>query len=125
MKFSNVPTYTVSEIERKSRELLTREFGQELTIPIDAELILERMEGVFFDVWPGLSGNHCIIGMTCRDTSTGEICVFIDEELADDYRYHARYRMTVAEELGHVVLHREVINLVESPEDFVELQGHS
>jgi Zn-dependent peptidase ImmA (M78 family) len=50
--------------------------------------------------------------------------VFVDEDLADsDYRRNF-YRTTVAEELAHVVLHREVIEQVTSVEDFCRLQSH-
>ena len=90
MRFHDVPTYTVTEIEHKARELLTRQFGRETVIPVDVEFILESMEGVFFDIWPGLSANHCTHGMACRDVNTGEIGVFVDEQLADDPRFHAR-----------------------------------
>lgn len=122
MKFNNPPTYTVKQIENRAIQLLAEQLGQELTIPVDVELILERLDGVFFDIWPGLRGNHSVEGMVCRDTQTGEICVFIDDLLADNNPN--RYRMTVAEELGHVILHRSVIEQVEQPRDFLELQRH-
>jgi|HubBroStandDraft_4_1064222.scaffolds.fasta_scaffold85861_4 Zn-dependent peptidase ImmA (M78 family) len=32
--------------------------------------------------------------------------------------------MTVAEEIGHVILHDSIIQQVEQPEDFIELQRH-
>ena len=48
--------------------------------------------------------------------------MFIDERLADGNA--ARYRMTVAEELGHIVLHRSVIEKVGSFEEWSELQRH-
>lgn len=121
-KFENVPIYQATAIEHRVRQLLTDTFGEPLELPIDVEIILESMPGVFFDIWPHLKENHCVEGMVCRDTLTGELCVFVNQELADDYRYHSRYRMTVAEELAHVILHREIIEQVTSPEDFVEIQ---
>ena len=48
--------------------------------------------------------------------------MIIDERLADGNA--ARYRMTVAEELGHLVLHPNFVNQVGSVEEFCELQQH-
>ncbi len=119
MKFANPPTYNDPQLEDKARKLLDQRLGADFVIPIDVELVLERLQGVVLDFWPALKANHQVEGMVCRDTATGELCVFIDEEL-----YRNRSRMTVAEELGHIVLHRSVIEQVASPEDFLELQRH-
>jgi hypothetical protein len=122
VKFGRVPTYNVAEIEAKAADLLRQTFPSGLELSIDVEHVLESVPNVFFDLWPGLRGNHQVEGMVCRDTATGELCVYVDDDLADNNPN--RYRMTVAEELGHVILHRAVIDKVTSPEDFCELQRH-
>lgn len=65
--------------------------------------------------------------MVARDRDTGDLFVFIDEDLADDDSREgkARFRMAVAEELAHIHLHRPLIAAVESPEGFCELHRHS
>jgi hypothetical protein len=125
VKFQNPPLYNVQQLEMRAGKLLIDALGRDFQIAVDVELILERMEGVTLDVWPGLKCNHQTEGMVCRDIESGQLFVYIDEALADDYRYKARYRMTVGEELGHVVLHKSVIEQVETPQDFLALQRHS
>jgi hypothetical protein len=116
------PTYEVPELERLARELLGQYFGSDIIIPVDVDLFVERVDGVDLDYWPGLRANHGIEGMIARDPKTGRLFVFIDDKLADTQP--TRYRMTVAEELGHLVLHRKMIDQVHSPDDFKELQQH-
>lgn len=123
MTFHSMPTYSVAELERRAQSLLAESFGDDLPIPIDVEIVLEEVPGVTLDLWPGLRANHLTEGMVCRDTMSGELMVYIDEDLADDNPN--RYRMTVAEELGHCILHRGVVDQVHSPKDFLELQRHA
>jgi hypothetical protein len=122
VKFGNVPTYNVPQLERMALELLEKSLGKHFAIPVDVELAVDRQEGVKLDLWPGLRDNHQIEGMVCVDEDTHVIWVFIDEVLAD--RFANRYRSTVAEELGHIALHRQAIEQVRTPEDFLELQRH-
>jgi Zn-dependent peptidase ImmA (M78 family) len=52
--------------------------------------------------------------------------IYIAEELMADEspRGYGRYRMTVAEELAHIHLHRQVIEQIDSPDGFRELHNH-
>jgi len=52
------------------------------------------------------------------DLDTGEIIIYIDETLATSESLLRRYRMTVAEELAHLILHRKAIESVRDPTDF-------
>lgn len=122
MALPDPPKYEVPELERLAREFLRECFGPDIVIPVDVDLLIEKCDGVDLDYWPGLRSNHGIEGMIARDRLTGELFVFIDDRLADTMP--TRYRMTVAEELGHLVLHRKLIDSVHSPDDFKELQKH-
>lgn len=121
-KFGNLPTYTVSQLEERARRILIDSFGQDPMIPVEIEIILETLPGVTLDIWPALRPNYSTEGAVCRDVDTGGLFVFIDDSLADNSP--TRYRMTVAEELGHIILHRSIIDQVTSVKDFVELQRH-
>ena len=87
---------------------------------MNVDLLVEKVEGITLDVWPKLQGNHKVLGMVIRDVGSGELYVFVNEDLADNDTPNglARYRMTVAEELAHVRLHRPLIDAIQSPEDF-------
>ena len=116
-------TYTAAELEQKAHDLLHEQFGAIFPIPVDVDLLLERTPGVDLDYWPGLRTNHGVDGMVMRDPDTGELFVIIEGWLAD--HQPTRYRMTVAEELGHLVLHGELIAQITEPDNFRELQQHS
>lgn len=122
MALPDPPTYDIPEIERRARDLLGQHFGADIIVPVDIDLLIERLDGVDLDYWPGLRANYQIEGLVARDPQTGRMFVFIDDKLADSHR--TRYRMTVAEELGHLVLHRKLIDGVDSPDDFKQLQRH-
>jgi hypothetical protein len=122
MALPEPPIYTVREIELRAAQFLREKLGSDLEIPIDIDLLLERVHGVDLDVWPGLKANHGLLGLVARDPADGLLYVFIDEHLADSQPM--RYRMTVAEELAHVLLHRNVIEQVRDPQGFRELHSH-
>src|SRR5262249_27208978 len=96
-------------------------------IPVDVDLLVEKAESITLDVWPKLQANHQILGMVLRDVDSGELFIFIDEDLADNDTPNglARYRMTVAEELAHVRLHLGLIDAIQRPDDFRTLHSHA
>jgi hypothetical protein len=105
---------------------LSRQFGHSIPIPVDVDLLAEKAEGVILDFYPGLRANHQIVGGVFRDIDTGELGIYIDEEVADDDSRSgwAFYRTTVAEELAHIHLHRGLIERVETADDFRKLHNH-
>lgn len=122
MTLPDPPTYKVAELERKSAELLSEVLGPEYEIPVDIDLLAERIEGVSLDYVRGLRESHDLDGAVLRDIDTGEILIVIDEWLAD--RNPNRYRMTVAEEVAHITLHRRLIEAIDSVATFRELHAH-
>jgi hypothetical protein len=126
MAIDRVRTYTVRELDRLATDYLARQFGADVLIPVDIDLLVEKAEGVILDVWPKLQANHKVLGMVMRDTDSGELFIFIDSDLADSDtpKGLARYRMTVAEELAHIHLHRSLIEAIQGPTDFRNLHSH-
>lgn len=125
MPFDKLPTYSVSHLEKMAGQYLDNNFGPDIPIPVDIDLLVER-EGIDLDEWPKLRTNHGIEGGVWRDTESGRLFVFIAEELMADEspKGYGRYRMTVAEELAHIHLHRTVIEQIDTPAKFRELQSH-
>jgi hypothetical protein len=121
-----LPVYTVAEIEKRVSAYLRQKLGPNPAIPIDVDFLVEDGEGIDLDEWPKLRTNHGIEGGIWREPGTGELRVYIAEELmSDDSKSGiARYRMTVAEELAHLQLHRGVIDSMESADDFRKLHNH-
>jgi hypothetical protein len=100
----SLPQYTARELERRATDFLASQYRGEAEVPVDVEFLLETLPGVDLDVWRGLRENHQLDGIVLRDVQSGNIVIKIDEMLADQQAN--RYRMTVAEELAHIVLHR-------------------
>ena len=115
-------TYSVQELEHIAKEQL-KLLGDELTIPVDIERIVEEMPSVDFDIYPKLKANYNLLGMVGPDES-GKILVYVDSDLADSAHSLPRYRMTVAEELAHLLLHRQAIERVTSIDDFKAMHNH-
>ena len=125
MPFDKLPTYSVRQLESKADQYLSDYFGPDVPIPVDIDLLVER-EGIDLDEWPKLRTNHGIEGGVWRDMDTGRLFIFIAEELMADEspKGYGRYRMTVAEELAHIHLHRAVIEQIDTLAKFRELQAH-
>ncbi len=112
--------YDIPELERIAHEQL-KKLANGFSIPVDVEHIVEELPNVDLDYYPCLRSNYGLDGMIGRDPDTKEIIIYIDEELATSERLLRRYRMTIAEELAHLILHRKAIESVEKPNDFLHL----
>lgn len=107
----DVPTYTVSQLERKARDLLERRLSLPITIPVDIDYLLEQEPGVLLDYIPGIRDRFGVAGLVYQE-GRQRFRVIIDAEIADSVRYQNFYRFTVAEELGHIRLHRRIIEQI-------------
>jgi hypothetical protein len=116
MAFENLPEYPNHELEKKASQFLATQYGSVVRIPVDVEWLLDTL-GVDLDCYPALRANYFIEGGVWRDTQTGRLTVFIDEAMMDDHsaRGVTRYRTTVAEELAHLLIHREIIDQIDDP----------
>ena len=126
MSRMNLRTYTVKQLEKiAAQQVLQLKEHQNFTIPVDIEAIVEKFHGIIIDVQRGLKEHHSIWGMVGPDLNSDKILIIVDDQLLDqDYLYRI-YRMTVAEELAHAILHREAIKEVKTVEDFKALHNHS
>jgi hypothetical protein len=125
MSFGNLPTYTEEQLEREATRFLTEHFGPDVPLPVDIEWLTETLEGVDFDCYPALRANYGVEGGTWRDPATGKLLVCIDEDVMDDdsQKGAARYRMAVAEQLGHLLIHREALASLNGPDQFREFHN--
>lgn len=104
--------YSVSEIEAKAWKLLVNTWGPLIPIPVDVGYLIESNELVIdFDLIKGFEVEHGIVGVVYR-LKKNKFAVFVDQDIAD--RSASFYRFTLAEELSHLVLHKNLINEVDS-----------
>ena len=108
-------------------DYLESQFGPAVPIPVDIDYLVEYAEGVDLDFYPGLKPNHLIVGGVWRDPDTGALAIYVDEGIGDDDTPNgwAFYRMTVAEELAHIRLHRALIDAVATADDFRKLHNRT
>jgi hypothetical protein len=119
-------TYTAKQLEEIAREQIQNLKKQGLlTIPVDIELIVEKLHGIQIDVQRGLKDIHHIWGMIGHCRNSDKLTILVDENLFDLDAMRRMYRMTVAEELAHSILHGEAILAVKSADDFIALQRHA
>ena len=120
----SLQTYTLSELEKIAQQQLQelRKLGH-FTIPVDIEAIVERC-GIEIDVKRGLKEIHNIWGMIAVDLDTDGLIILVDDTLLDTDRLRNIYRMTIAEEFAHSLLHGEAIKRIKTVEDFKDLQNH-
>ena len=114
--------FSIAELERVAQSYHDG-LGDSFDVPIDIDILLEKTKGVDLDIWPGLKANHGLLGMVGTDDQN-RIIVYSDDTLADMASMENRYRMTIAEELAHVILHKKAIISVKNPNDFLLIQEH-
>lgn len=124
MAFDNLPKYTDIELENVAASFLGAHYGAAVRIPVDVDWLLAKL-GVGLDDFPALRDNYFVEGCVVRNTQTGKLTVYIDEKVMGNESAQgiARYRTTVAEELAHILIHRELIEQVDSADKFRQLHN--
>lgn len=123
MGASALRAYSVAEIEQiGAATLRARVRVGVVTTPVDIEALIEADPVVIIDTIRGLTQEHGVEGAVLAHPSEGRFTVIIDEDLFD--RRPMRARFTLAEELGHLVLHREVLASIVNLDDAVALHRH-
>ncbi len=115
-------TYPAAELERIASSCHEKN-SDSVRIPVDIDLLLEQMPGVDLDCWPALKANHGLLGMAGM-AENDMLVVYVDDTLMDSDASERLYRMTLAEELAHVILHREAIEAIGEPSDFLAMHNH-
>jgi hypothetical protein len=119
----SLPSYSAAEIEDiAAATLRARVPGGVVSIPVDVEAVIEADPSVVIDTVRGLTQEYAVEGAVLAHPAEQRFTVIIDEDLFD--RQATRARFTLAEEFGHLVLHRELLGSVTSLDDAVALQQH-
>jgi hypothetical protein len=114
-----LPRYSIKELERRAAETLAAYLPAPVAVPVDVDLLAERLPGVDLDYTPGLLERFGLPGVVFR-RAAGAYTIRIDMDVAD-HRLHF-YRFTLAEEVAHIVLHGALIDQVGSTEEAARLK---
>ncbi len=118
MDFTKVPTYTVSEIEAKAHKFLQEKCKPIISIPVDVDLLIEQEPDTVLGCCPKLQEKFNVAGVVVKEQK--RFVVYIDEDVMNENPNF--YRFTLAEELGHLHLHRQILEQITSREEAVALQ---
>ena len=112
-----VPEYKPWDIERIAQAFLAEHWSPSERY-VDVEAIIERDLRILIDYTTvdALS----TVGSIGRRPSDGRLVIVVDERMADGNPN--RYRFTLAQELGHVLLHEDILESVQTTEDSLHLQ---
>lgn len=120
MTRGRLPRYSIRELERRAADTLAAHLEAPLAIPVDVDLLAERLPGVDLDYTPGILDRFGLPGVVFR-RAPGAYTIRVDMDVAD-HRLHF-YRFTLAEEVGHILLHGTVIDQVTSTEEAASLKS--
>lgn len=101
---------------RSIAEGIKREYDKENPLEVDIERTIESHYQLTIDIvaLDPACGVEAFLNLTAKT-------IYIDVNLADlDYNEH-RYRFTLAEELGHFVLHSELFKGISSLQDYIRV----
>ncbi|MDI6760199.1 MAG: ImmA/IrrE family metallo-endopeptidase [Candidatus Brocadiaceae bacterium] len=118
MDFTKIPEYTVFKIEPLAHQFLLEKYGPIVSIPVDIDFLIEQESNVALDYKANLK-DRGVFGVIYKEGRHFKI--IIDEWVAD--KRPNLYRFTVAEELGHLRLHRPLLEQINSVEEAVSLQS--
>lgn len=86
-------------------------------IPVDIELITERDLEITICPFPSLQVLYGIEAFITVNRKT----IYVDPFLMDLDQNEKRYRFTIAEEVAHGLIHRDLFKNVKTPEDYIGL----
>jgi hypothetical protein len=115
-------SYSRSDLERKIDRLLV---GMATTPPILSEQILDRVPDVKrIEVRPLLTTDLGCEAMVITPVFMHrDLIVVVDQEVMNAFDQKP-YQMAIAEEIGHIELHRAVMLEIQTENDFADLQQH-
>lgn len=121
----SIPSYTRLELERSASSLLSSRPGVSDSAPVAIGVLLEKMPDYAFTIpCPLLADRIGTEGMVLTPTFMHRVLVVVIDHAIMAQRDPAPYNMTLAEEIGHMHLHRSVMLDIESIEEFMMLQEH-
>lgn len=112
-----VPYFSNQELKQKADEFRLKHQGD--ILPVDIEHIIEIDLGI--DIFP-IAGLHDKCNADALISSDWKT-IYIDNDNYLDDRYYNRLRFSLAHEIGHYILHRDLYNSfnIRSIEDFYKV----
>lgn len=109
--------YSPQELETFAEVFLDKYHKPPESLPVEIDTIAEadlKIGVIPFSSLEFLSGLHGYLALSLKR-------IYIDQRIMDEDIYERRYRFTVAEEIAHLLLHKELFSEVETPKDYFDV----
>jgi Zn-dependent peptidase ImmA (M78 family) len=88
-------------------------------IPTEIEILIEK-SGIIIEVMDDLKINYSVKGLVAKDIkNTRQMKIVIDSKHYENDEFE--YKFTLAEELGHILLHLDFYNGINNVEDYIKI----
>jgi hypothetical protein len=118
MAVPKVPEYKPWVIEDIAQRFLDKHW-EPAEVVVDIEQIVERELDVLIDITRAESFR--VLGSICRRVSDDRLVIVVSEHTID--QSPKVYRFTLAQEVGHLLLHRRIIDALWTPDDVLAFQN--
>jgi hypothetical protein len=124
MDIGKIRSYSKEEIHSLAHQYLKKHFPQypeQIDIPVDIELLIEN-DGYLISDMPDLIErkiDHEGLLLWNKTLEKYEICI-VKRYLDPQKNYSNRYRFTLGEELGHLIMHAEYFKKLNSQDDAIK-----
>jgi len=114
--------YTAGDIERLSVELLKSRPDVDFEPPINLEWLIENAKDIRLELDDELFVRHRVEGCVCKRYMSRELTIYVDTSICSAASW-IEYSEVLGEEFAHAILHQALIHMVNTKEDFIELQS--
>lgn len=117
-KRPQVQDYPLWQLEKIAQEALTGADDCLQKYRVDIEKLIENKYKILIDVHYGLQQKFGVMAYMLTHGNR----LFIDDKLIDDPRLAKRYRFTLAEELAHFIIHRELYKECNTVDERIQME---
>lgn len=103
-KKPQIKDYPLWHLEKIAKETLENAEKCIEGYRVDIEKLLEVKFGIIIDIHYNLQAKYGVMGYMLTHGKR----LFVDNQLLDDSRFEQRYRFTLAEELAHYIIHKNI-----------------
>ena len=120
LEFSEVKDYHVWEIEKIAHDTLCKLSNPPFPIPIDVEYLADGILNFPIDTRDFIEEKYATTGV-CWRNEPGSYTIVIDTKIFDTAENFSRF--TIAEEIGHIILHEDVMDKIRNIEDVAQFHN--
>ena len=111
--------YTHQELESIAEVFIDAFHKPTDSLPVEIDTIVEADLDVRIFPYSQLEERHGLHGYLALSLKK----IYVDQNIMDSDLFERRYRFTIAEEVGHYLLHKDIFADVETPEDYINAYG--